>query len=885
MPKGNAEGMGREGIDMRTRTVLGAGAIACLAGTASAQVIAWDNGAGGNWGTASNWSPANVPDSAAESASIALGGVYEVVLDVNVANLGGLSLTNPDATLSFNVGRSMSVVADVDNDGLIVVNPLNQGLATSLLFNTPGSLGGTGGLRLAGIDARSTLTAPAGVTITHGADHTITGVGRIEADLDNRGTVLADTPGSVLDVRNRAWTNDGVISAVSGGTLAFSTMTITNAPGRELLADGGDIRLSNTTLIGGTIRATAGSEWRATGNGTFDGVASVGDGFVDAGRTLDILGSLDNAGTITVNPNNLGLVTALRIPTPGFAITGAGEILLAGIDVRSIIQSATAADTVVHSASHTIRGQGTIRAALTNDGLISADQAGQALRIDTYDVTNNGRIEADGGTAVVVGVTITQSGSGIIDAGSSTVQLNNATIRGGTVEAGAGTIEAIGNATLDDVTLNGDLNVSAGRALTVESGLANSGVLTINPANLGLVTSITFADGNELSGTGAVVLAGVDARAIVATVGAPVTLQPPQTIRGTGTIRAELINNSSIEADLPGTTMLLDTNRKVNNGVISVATDSTLRITGVEIDQSGGGIIRSTGGAIELNGGSINGGTIAATSGGTVTAIGNTTFTGGLVNTAPLVVQAGRLLTLDSDVTNDDVIDVNPLNLGLVTAVSASTPVTIGGGGEIRLTGVDARSNLLGAGMTIGADQTVSGIGTIATPLTLDGTLAAGLSVGTLRASQPVTMTETGVLQVEVEADNAADLVDSTSTFHADGTIEITFVDGFDPDLFWNAPVVEASAGVSGRFDQIIAPTPPNELLAVRVRYLPTEIRVGAVCKIDFDFNGQLDFFDVSTFLALFNAQDPDADLDSNGQFDFFDISAFLRLFSLGCPS
>lgn len=51
--------------------------------------------------------------------------------------------------------------------------------------------------------------------------------------------------------------------------------------------------------------------------------------------------------------------------------------------------------------------------------------------------------------------------------------------------------------------------------------------------------------------------------------------------------------------------------------------------------------------------------------------------------------------------------------------------------------------------------------------------------------------------------------------------------------------------------------------------------------------DGQLNFFDVSSFIALFNAQDPAADFfpaGGDGQFNFFDVSAFMSAFNAGCP-
>jgi hypothetical protein len=47
---------------------------------------------------------------------------------------------------------------------------------------------------------------------------------------------------------------------------------------------------------------------------------------------------------------------------------------------------------------------------------------------------------------------------------------------------------------------------------------------------------------------------------------------------------------------------------------------------------------------------------------------------------------------------------------------------------------------------------------------------------------------------------------------------------------------------------------------------------------------GEHNFFDVSAFLSLFIAQDPQADLNGDGLFNFFDVSAFLVQYAAGCP-
>jgi V8-like Glu-specific endopeptidase len=62
------------------------------------------------------------------------------------------------------------------------------------------------------------------------------------------------------------------------------------------------------------------------------------------------------------------------------------------------------------------------------------------------------------------------------------------------------------------------------------------------------------------------------------------------------------------------------------------------------------------------------------------------------------------------------------------------------------------------------------------------------------------------------------------------------------------------------------------------------EIVCDSGCQADFNGDGDLDFFDVSSFINAFNAMDPDADVNGDGVHDFFDVSLFISQFSTGCP-
>jgi hypothetical protein len=60
-------------------------------------------------------------------------------------------------------------------------------------------------------------------------------------------------------------------------------------------------------------------------------------------------------------------------------------------------------------------------------------------------------------------------------------------------------------------------------------------------------------------------------------------------------------------------------------------------------------------------------------------------------------------------------------------------------------------------------------------------------------------------------------------------------------------------------------------------------IGIQSLCPADFTGDGTVNFFDVSLFLAAFDAMDPSADFNNDGSFNFFDVSAFLKAFAAGC--
>lgn len=58
----------------------------------------------------------------------------------------------------------------------------------------------------------------------------------------------------------------------------------------------------------------------------------------------------------------------------------------------------------------------------------------------------------------------------------------------------------------------------------------------------------------------------------------------------------------------------------------------------------------------------------------------------------------------------------------------------------------------------------------------------------------------------------------------------------------------------------------------------------GSTCAPDLTGDALLNFFDIATFLNLYQTQAPIADWNADGLFNFFDLASYLNAFNAGCP-
>ena len=165
--------------------------------------------------------------------------------------------------------------------------------------------------------------------------------------------------------------------------------------------------------------------------------------------------------------------------------------------------------TLIQAFGHTISGQGTINAALINQGLVNANVNGQTLALATNPMTNALTMEATGGGLLNIDGTIVYNTGSTILASGGTVEISSGgTVVGGTLTvAGASNLTAAGGATLNGVDLsiaNGSqFNILGGETVTVSSGTTiNNGTIVVDSNSASSATYLTFSGNQTLSGTG-----------------------------------------------------------------------------------------------------------------------------------------------------------------------------------------------------------------------------------------------------------------------------------------------------------------------------------------------------------------------------------------------
>jgi len=922
--------------------------VASIAGLAAslpahAQTIPWLTATSGNWSDTTKWAGGNVPNAAGEIAVIGIAGTYTVTQNVNGLTLDAIAVTNPSATLNLggvtttlnlptaltnaglvvaNVGTStfdglisnlsggtirvpnattLILKTNVTNDGVIEVNPTVGGSTTTLRTEGTVTLDGSGELVLNAPGSRAQLTRGIVGSFNNYPDHTIRGHGQISAPLTNYGLIMADFPTGTLLLHTLAKTNHGTLRS-AGGTLEVTT-TITQSPLAKIdAAETMVVYNGAATVVGGQLTSSGAGRHRVPSTTvTFNETTSSAIVEVQNAAILELgSGAFTNNGTVIVNSTLGGSTTTLRIFGP-MTIDGNGEIILSRPGAASQIIAGSSGHLTL-GAGQTVRGQGQITVPLTNAGAVRADAAGKTLLLSTSNKTNNAEMGASNGAELEInGITITQGAAGQIEADGSVVELHGATVASGAIRSlNGGTISAASStSTLDDVVSEADVEVQSGATLTLGHPYTNNGTITINPLGGGSATLLRAEALVTIDGAGEIILAAPGGRAdISASPAGSFSFHAGQIVRGFGRISARTFNAGLIEADTPGQTLELITSTMSNSGTVRAA-GGTLSIGAITINQTTSGLIHASGSNVILSGSTIDDGTMRATAGGSFQVTGSLSILETVSSEGPIGVSNASILGVRNGLTNEGTITINPTTGGSTTSLRIYGNTGIKGGGQIVLNAPGARAQIVPDGaatLSLDTDQTLKGIGLIGMSMTVEGTIAPGLSIGTLQigsASHVLTWQPDSDLNVELGSASSFDKITGGSHTINGGTVNVTLTGGYTPALFDTHTIIDGVVGtvISGAFDTVVGPALPANWVW-KAAVIGDDVVVGATCPSDVNTDFSVDVLDFLDFIDAFgtcqNQPAPcgttvSADFNGDTFVDVLDFLDFFDAFGSGC--
>jgi hypothetical protein len=280
-----------------------------------------------------------------------------------------------------------------------------------------------------------------------------------------------------------------------------------------------------------------------------------GDMTVSDGAMLPLGGTVDNSGTIALSSS--GDQTELQIVGNGVTLQGDGQVILSDSSENMIVGAN--ADATLTNVDNTIAGAGQIGTGdgsltLVNEaaGTIDANIAGGTLTLDTGNtIVNAGLLEAtNGGTLDVQDGTIDNTGTGadgIALGSTSTLLVDTATL---------------------DLTGGGDVSLASGSQI-IEN--PDNPLLTVNGGSLPAL-DLDNVD-NIISGAGTI---------------------------GSGDGLLALTNGGTIDANVSGETLTVNTGNTITNtGTLEASNGGTLLIDDA-VNNSGAGNALIEGGIVDF---------------------------------------------------------------------------------------------------------------------------------------------------------------------------------------------------------------------------------------------------------------------------------------------
>ena len=690
-------------------------------------------------------------------------------------------------------------------------------------------------------------------------DLTISGAGNIGDNfltLTNQGKIFAtSTKGNHLIIQpgTGGATNTGTMAATGTATLELAN-TFTNTGGIiSASAVSSTVQLDNSALItGGTL----------TGPGTFVAFGATLSGLTNAGvvqvpnnNLLNLLGTINNTGTIQVNSG--GNFTELS--TSGtVTLTGSGNVTLSP-NTNNFLSGAGGSTLV--NQNNTISGSGNIGGntiAFTNQGIVNATtNANLTIQAAGAGATNTATMEASSGGTLDLENTITNTGGKIIalagtgTSAGGTVLINGAVVTGGTLSSlgtgvNAGAFFSTGG-TLNNLTNASTLQIANNNNSYLQGNIVNTGNIQVNSG--GNATFLYIKGNVTISGAGSITLSNNSNNYIEGASTGSEVLTNASTIQGSGNLGngfMGLVNQGLILAN-QSTPLIINASAGFNNaGTLESAAGSLLQITGPFSNFSGttltggkyvvDGTLQFTGANIVTNAASITlagpsaqivneGNVNALTNFTTNTASGKFTLSGGqaLTTSAGTFTNAGTL-TIGS---GSSFIVGNGGNTNLATNYTQTGGATIVDG---TLTSSPSAAGTPTLNLQSGS---LFGQGTVIDAVKSSGIITPGdssLITGKLGVTGAYTQNSTGALDISiggVAVGTKYDQLNVSGSAALSGSLNLKTVNGFIPTVGATFDILNAT-NLLGTFTTVTG-TAINGSEHYAVTYNGTEVIVTVV--------------------------------------------------------
>jgi hypothetical protein len=419
--------------------------------------------------------------------------------------------------------------------------------------------------------------------------------------------------------------------------------------------------------------------------------------------------SVTNNGTITVGDGNGLFIDGTTTVT----LSGSGKVVMTDSTVRFWGgNGVSGSPTLIND--QTIEGQGTFGLGMnvTNNGTIEA--TGGSLSVAPNNITNNGLMQATGGSTLEVGnYQADTNTNGVIKAlAGGTVMLDDACTGGTLTTEGSGLIQVNGAAVLTSLSNSGHLQIVSG---VFAGTINNTGSISVPSGTLAMSGNVTLAGSGSLT---------MSSTSNLVQNSAGGTLTSRQLIHGYGTIYAlPLTNASTIAADSSANSLYLDDLTITNNGTLEAKNGGILETNSDTVIGNAAGTIEALNGSTVILQGTVSGGTLKTAGNGTIQSQ-NVTLdgtAGSVTNTGNLQANDGSNLFAQGTVNNTGTIALSDNS-----CVALVEPVTLSGPGKLTMS---QDTCIYGSGIPFTNASTIMGSGTIGDsnpmPITNSGTIIA----------------------------------------------------------------------------------------------------------------------------------------------------------------